>query len=352
MNASHSATGPRRLFSDESYWNRPLAPEPSVHPRNAEWIDLLNREPTGFGFGVNARSYTIPVYVVNENTPRQVIRWIGEYPEGTEGRPEGNLVLSIYHHPKVYGTPVPIPVNLVPSPGTDRHVVIVDYDLGLMWDAWYMQRMPDGNWASNTLMLTDLNGSGVYTHQEVHSVIDGVEKYIGPGRAAGVPVAAGLIMYDEVMSGRIRHKLAGAIRFVALGEHVHPPAWSNDGALEGGIPEGAQLQLDPDLDLSQFDLTKEELTVAKAMQEYGIVLVDFAAATTTYAEGLWYDSSRSWEGKLRDWDEPGGLKTIPINHYRVIDFGETRKGSRIRPPHHIEGLLEAGIRVEAGECEK
>ena len=328
---------PRRFFSADSFWNQKIPADAPTHPLSPYWIGLLKMDQTCKGFLLNIDSWTIPVYQVDASTPRQVVKPISAMPDAAEGRPEGEAVKHIHQHPSFQGRPVPIPHNLAPSPGTDRHVAIVDYEAGTMWDMWYMKQLPDGSWASSTGMITDLNGPGVYTREQVYPYGD--HRYVGPGRAAGVPVAAGLIMHHEVKAGAIEHKLAGAVRFVAQGDYVFPPAWSIDGAFPHGIPEGAQLQLDPKLDLSRFDLTPEERVIAKAMQEYGIVIVDFAGASVLYAEGLWYDKNRKWGPELRRGHEPGGIHSIPLDHYRVVLSGETRrKPGAGKPEHHVRQL--------------
>jgi hypothetical protein len=328
---------PRRFFSADSFWNQKIPPNAVTHPMSGYWISLLKMDQTCKGFLINIDTFTIPVYQVDETTPRQVVKPLSAMADAAEGRPEGEAVKHIHQHPSFQGRPIPIPEDLAPSPGTDQHVAIVDYGSGTMWDMWYMKRLPDGSWASNTGMITDLNGPGVYTREQVYPYGD--DRYVGPGRAAGVPVAAGLIMHHEVRAGAIEHKLAGAVRFVAHGEYIFPPAWSIDGAFPGGIPEGAQIQLDPKLDLSRFDLTPEERVIAKAMQDYGIVIVDFAGASVLYAEGLWYDKKRKWGPELRRGHEAGGIQSIPLDHYRVIQSGRTlRKPDAGKPEHHLRQL--------------
>lgn len=335
--AAAGTAPPRRFFSADSFWNQKVPVDAPTHPLSGYWIDLLKMDQTCKGFLINIDSWTIPVYQVEETTPRQVVKALSAMPDAAQGRPEGEVVKHIHQHPSFQGQPVPIPENLAPSPGTDQHVAIVDYGAGKMWDMWYVKRLPDGSWASNTGMITDLNGPGVYTREEVYPYGDG--RYVGPGRAAGVPVAAGLIMHHEVKAGAIEHKLAGAVRFVAHGEYIFPPAWSIDGAFPGGIPEGATIQLDPKLDLKRFDLTPEERVIAKAMQEYGIVIVDFAGASVLYAEGLWYDRARKWGPELRRGHQPGGIHSIPLDHYRVVQSGKTlRKPDAQKPEHHLRQL--------------
>jgi hypothetical protein len=140
----------------------------------------------------------------------------------------------------------------------------------------------------------------------------------GPSRAAGVPAVAGLILYDEIAAGEIRHKIAAASRFCAFKEFVFPAAWT-DGFVEGGIPEGTVVQLDPNLDLTPFHLTREERIVCVALQRYGMVLVDIAQGQPIYAEGLWGHPGKSWEGKLPH--GAGGITRIPFKCYRMLKAG-------------------------------
>jgi hypothetical protein len=157
----------------------------------------------------------------------------------------------------------------------------------------------DGSFESSTGMTYALDGGGVFRTSEF-AVKDGERIHFhGPSRAAGVPAIAGLILYDEVMAGEIRHKLACAIRFPALQEFVFPAAWT-DGPVPDGIPEGAVIQLDPKLDLDELDLLPAERVVARALQRCGMVIVDYADGSTLYAEGLWGSTTRSWKGVLRD----------------------------------------------------
>jgi hypothetical protein len=85
------------------------------------------------------------------------------------------------------------------------------------------------------------------------------------------------------------------------------------------------IQLDPDLDLSPFDLLPGERVVARALQRYGMVLVDYAGGSTLYGEGLWGSSTKSWKGILRDHGEE--IDRIGAEHYRVLRLPPvTRRG--------------------------
>ncbi|HYW95795.1 MAG TPA: hypothetical protein VE870_09420 [Bacteroidales bacterium] len=302
---------PQRFFSDESFWNQPVAANAESDPRSDKWIAMLEKEPTGNNIGINTTKWTIPVFEVDSTTPVYDVKLHYLSPEEKEN---WNSKREHFGHGPGF-SPVPIPDNAKPDPQNDAHIAFIDRERGLAWDSWGMRKRPDGTWESNTGMKYDLYGSGVFNTGALDVVNGESVHFHGPGRAAGVPVIAGLIMYNEVNTGEIRHKLAMACRYSAFQEFVYPAAWT-DGYTQGGIPEGAVVQLDPKLDLSRFDLTNGEKVVAKALQHYGAVIVDVAQGSPLYAENLNYDSTRTWNGILREWD--GGINSIPVKYYRVL----------------------------------
>lgn len=320
----------KRFFSENSFWNQPIPANAEIDPQSGIWIKMLEKEPTGENFGISCTEWTIPVYEVNANTPTYHIK------KHTLDENEINVWNTVRER-KTFGhghefNPVPIPNNAVADPEKDAHFAVVDWDRMLAWDMWGLKKLEDGTWETKTGMVTRMDGDGVFDGHELGYVDKESVHFHGPSRASGVPAYAGLIMYDEIMAGRIDHKLACSIRYAAFREFVYPASWT-DGFVEGGIPEGAVIRLDPNLDLSEFNLTKEELVIAKALQEYGVVIVDVAQGQPIYAEGLWGHPDKSWKGKLREWD--GGISDIPFKHYQVmkvanvINKGDTRilKGS-------------------------
>lgn len=302
---------PRRFFSDTSFWNQPLPDRAEIDPRNGHFLALLKTEPSG-GFGINLHKWTIPVYEVESTTPRV---HVAKHTLTAEERRTWQTDRETFGHGPGFDDGVPIPKAAMPDPEEDAHFAVVDWKAMRAWDTWGFRVRPDGSFESNTGMTYPLDGEGAFRTSDF-DVKDGESIHFhGPSRAAGVPAIAGLILYDEVLAGEIRHKLACAIRFPARQEFVFPAAWT-DGPVVGGIPEGAVIQLDPHLDLARFDLLPGERVVARAMQRYGMVLVDYAGGSTLYGEGLWGSKAKSWKGVLRDHGE--GLDRIGADHYRVL----------------------------------
>ena len=300
----------QRFFSESSFWNQPIADNAVTDPRNDRWIKMLEKEPTGLNFKLNCDKWTIPVYEVDSTTP---VYKVGLKYLTAEDKVHWCVSKEHLGHGKGFDS-VPIPKTASPDPEADSHMAVVDRKRELIWDMWSLSKDKDNNWTSATGMVYPLYGPGVFNTGDI-GVQDGESvHFYGPSRAAGVPALAGLIMYDEVLEGEINHKIAAASRYCGFKEFVYPAAWT-DGIVDGGIPEGSTIQLDPKLDLSKFQLTKEEIILCKAMQKYGMVLVDIAQGQAIYAEGLWGQPGKSWDGKL---PEIGGISQIPYKNYRVL----------------------------------
>lgn len=305
-----------RFFSDGSFWNQPIPLNPEVDARTGQWIKLLETEPTGQGFLVNSTQWTIPVYEVDAATP---LKAVGHVAISPKDQAHWHTDRAFFGHGPGFDM-VPLPPQALPDPQADSHLAVVDWQRKLVWDMWALSRNPDGSWKSATGMVYPADGPGVFSTDAL-GVKDGESVHFhGPSRAAGVPAVAGLIMYNEVMAGEIRHKIAAASRFCAYKEFVFPAAWT-DGFTEGGIPEGTLIQLDPALDLSKYTLTREERIVCVALQRYGMVLVDLAQGQPVYAEGLWGHPGESWDGKLPH--GVGGITKIPFSYFRMIKTGPT-----------------------------
>jgi hypothetical protein len=314
-----SVTVPGRFFSTTSFWNQPIGDNPEIDPRNDHFIGLLKSEPSGNNFGINATKWTIPVYMADSSTPRIEI---GYHYLSKQEKENWHTDRERFGHGDGFGMNVPLPPGATPDPEEDAHLAVVDWENRVAWDMWGLQHHEDGSWTSNTGMKYPLDGEGVFRTEDFDIINGESVHFHGPSRAAGVPAIAGLIMYNEVISGRIEHKLSCATRFNAKQEFVFPASWT-DGFIVGGIPEGAVIQLDPGLDLEQFELLPGEVVVARALQEYGMVVVDVAGGSPIYAEGLWGHPEKSWNGVLREWE--GGINSIPCDHYRVLKLPVTVK---------------------------
>ena len=328
----------KRFFAEDSFWNTKIEKAPALHPQSDHYVKLLAGPNGQDGFHMNLYNWTLPIYEVTRDTPTVNVEKRIKYHTG-EGR-------QMYVHSQKYveavgeenhrmghapgfGKDVPIPEDAIPDKQSDSHMSLVDYERGLAWDMWGAQQRPDGQWWSCSGITYDLYGSGVFDPDSfpIHNG-ESIHMY-GGSHAAGVPNVAGVVMYDELMEGRIEHKLTWACKFTALLEHIYPPTVWTDGGYPNGIPMGVLLQLDPDLDLTQFHLTEYEMVLARALQEYGAVPVMTADSTTLFGEGLWAKEGKSWDGILTE----EGMMKIPFKHYRFIQSGTSVEKGMIPNPH-------------------
>ncbi len=201
---------------------------------------------------------------------------------------------------------LPAPSGCGDEADQDNHMVILDLvnrcEIGL-WQA----RREGGTWVASWGNSISLDSDGVF-----------------PGglstRGSGFPFLGGVIWPDEMIDGEITHKLAFSYPFTRSGGPV-APATDSDGITDDpdALPIGAILQLDPDLNLTTLGLTDHEMTIATAMQVYGIILVDTGGADGI---GLYAIDSVSVQGDLYEGSLPSGdfvpLPNIPLDSFRVL----------------------------------
>ena len=310
---------PRPFFSPSSFWNTPLDADAPAHPDNDRFLKLSRESIDAPGLHINLHEWTVPIYRVSSDTLRILVtRRMTDDPQSLAFLANSKPYLHPRHrfglHPD-FERGVPLPSWARPDPQEDAHVAVVDEDAGLAWDMWGARRAPDGSWQTCTGMAYRLDGSGVFDPVDFPARNgESIHPY-GPSRATGVPAIAGLIRHEDVVAGRIEHKLLFAVRCSGLLAHYYPPTLWTDGGVPGGPPGGSVLQLDPKLDLTTAKLSPGARVVARALQEFGAVLVDYAEGFTLGGEGLWNDpAGRSWRGLL----EEDSLFALGFEHFRYL----------------------------------
>jgi hypothetical protein len=159
--------------------------------------------------------------------------------------------------------PYPIPKNPKieggPNADGDRHIILLDrarcraYEL---FDA----HPSGGGWRAGSGAVYDLRANKMRPRGWTSA------------DAAGLPILAGLVRYEEVAAGRIDH----AIRITAprtRSTYIWPArhAASSDGSASLP-PMGLHLRLKSSVDISK--LPKQARIVAEAMKRYGVILAD------------------------------------------------------------------------------
>lgn len=136
--------------------------------------------------------------------------------------------------------------------------------------------------------------------------------------AAGFPIAPLLFSADEVAAGEIAH----AIRFILpnarmrADTYVHPAnhAGAPSGPVEAPV-YGSRWRLRADFDLDSLPSDGARV-VARAMQQYGMVLADGGQIALTAQSDRF--TTAKWEGLL----DPYDLSSIQPSDFEVLDTGE------------------------------
>lgn len=166
--------------------------------------------------------------------------------------------------PGPYPIPTNAPIEGGPNSDGDRHVLVVDRDHCVLYEMWNSWPNANGSWHAGSGAVFNLNSHALrpagWTSAD----------------AAGLPVVAGLVRFEEVAAGQIRH----AIRFtVPQTRRAYVwPARHYASTLTGTQypPMGQRFRLKANFNLSGF--APEVQVILQAFKTYGIILADNGSA--------------------------------------------------------------------------
>jgi hypothetical protein len=300
-----------------SIWNTPIGLSPKYDPHSQSMIATLVLSNDG-KIITAGDNYNYPVYFVDADTQRwDVSCTIYRCRVHT---PEGGIRTDMIED-------IPIPPEAQPSADSDARMIIIDKDTYAEYDFWRAQRLETG-WTAG--------GVSAYNILWDSTPIPGIS------RGSGIPSYAGLLRPWEIRQGRIEHALAFGYTETAEKKCAFP-ASKTDGksTMPFAIPEGARLQLDPSLTDADFDrmgLNRSGKIIARALQEYGMILVDTSGSFKIYLEDLINNPFAR-----EDWTDPElnltkeSIYNIPYTAFRVLEL----------PPGYWEPSEEGDYH---GEC--
>lgn len=160
--------------------------------------------------------------------------------------------------------PYPIPPNPPIEGGAassgDRHMLIVDSGHCKLYEIYAAYPQPDGSWQAGSGAVWDLASNALrpagWTSTD----------------AAGLPILPGLVRYDEVAAGAIRH----ALRFTVVhtrNEFIWPARHQASSSSNPAYPPmGQRFRLKASFDLSAFPRNVQVILVA--LKFYGMFVAD------------------------------------------------------------------------------
>jgi hypothetical protein len=252
---SNAQTGPSLegcpVFPVDNIWNTPVTDLPLASNSSA-FINTIGSSRglhPDFGAGTwNGGPIGIPFNVVDASEP--------------------DVNVSFDYADESDSGPYPIPSDALIEGGSqstgDRHVLVLDRGSCLLYELFSAYPQPDGSWQAGSGAIFDLNSNELRPSGWTSA------------DAAGLPILPGLVRYDEVAAGEIRH----ALRFTApqtRSDYVWPARHQASSLTGTEIPPmGQRFRLKAGFDLSSFSAPVR--VILQAMKTYGLILADNGSA--------------------------------------------------------------------------
>ena len=273
------------IFPSGNAWNVDVSGYP-LHPRSRQIIDRIlsvGGDMLHPDFGQNP-DYGIPYVVVPPDQPMVPVTFT-EYADESDPGP--------------YPVPLDAPVEGGSGSTGDRHVLVLQQGSCQLYEMGVARRSGAG-WTAFGGAKFDLTTGALrpltWTSAD----------------AAGLPILPGLVRYDEVAAGAIRHAIRVTFAQSQRGfilPATHFASSNNDPDLP---PMGMRLRLSAGYDIS--GLTGQSRVIAQAMQHYGVIMAD--NGSNWFFQGApdprWNDA---------DLEQ---LKRIPGSAFEVVDTGPVR----------------------------
>ena len=275
--------------------------------------------------------YTYPIYYVNNSMPLRTVRFRGVLSEVQDLNGDNREDQTIRHRAGTGRLQIRIPNGIQNSAGSDGSLIIINTDTGEEYGFWQVTTES----ASQRWKLFSNNEYEVNNGYAYRLNYSGYPPSVDPikasnerqflSRGAGVPYFAGLVRPCEIKAGKISHAIAFAYPRPAR-DYVFP-ATKSDGYKVSNhqpfdLPEGSRLQLDPSINLSDPknlpDCTNTCRIIAKAMQEYGLYLIDISGRPKIIAEDNFTAKWTSLPHEQQITEKT--VSPIPLDMLKLVSF--------------------------------
>ena len=261
------------VFPADNAWHLNVSRMP-VHRKNDVWKKALHAGTTNLHPDFGPPSYGIPYDVVGGGHAKVSI----DFTYADESDPG----------------PYPFGPDITIEGGSDRHALMVDQSDCTLYEL-YAARWNGGTPTAGSGAIFDLGSNDLRPRGWTSA------------DAAGLPIFAGLLRWDEVQAGAVDH----AIRFTAAcsSRSFLWPARHQAGSTDDRCPPmGARFRLKRAFSLAGF--SDDAKTILRAMKRYGLVLAD--NGSDWYFQGT---LDPGWTNGLLD-----QLKSVPAGAFVAVDI--------------------------------
>ena len=272
------------MFPADNPWNIDVSTY-AVHANSDAYIDSIGRQTTlhaDFGTEWQGAPIGIPITVSTgaPNLADVSFTYDDESDAGPYVIPEGALIEG------------------GPSGSGDRHVLVLDSESCFLYELFNATPGGDGSWSADSGAIFDLSSNALRP-----------ERYTSAD-AAGLPIAPGLVRYDEVVvQGEIRH----ALRFTVSNSqsaYIHPATHAASSSSDSNRPPmGLRLRMKSSYDCSNS--SSEVQVICTALKRFGMFVAD--NGSNWFVSG---EPNANWDdGNLSD------LGDIPGDAFEAVETG-------------------------------
>jgi hypothetical protein len=269
------------VFPADNIWNTRVDQLP-VHPSSSTWVSTIGASSVlhpDFGSGLYDGG---PIGIPYVTVP------------GPQTKYPATFLYQDESDSGLYAIPLNAPIEGGSASTGDRHAASVDVDHCILYEI-YNAFPQSSSWKGD---------SGA-----IYNLLSNALRPAGwtSADAAGLPVFAGLVRYDEILTGEIRH----AIRFTVpqtRRAYVWPARHYASSLTGTQYPAmGTRFRLKASFDISRFSPTNQ--VILTAMKRYGMMLADNGSA--------WFISGAPdarWDN-----DDLHALTTIAGSNFEAVD---------------------------------
>jgi hypothetical protein len=274
------------VFPNDNAWNTDISGAPT-HAGSAQYVANINssgRTTLHPDFGGDG-AYGIPFTVVGANEPRRTVHYT-EY--GDESDPG----------------PFPVPPNAPVEGGNasdgDRHVIVVQRERCKLYEL-YRAFWRGSRWDADSGVEWDLRSNA--------------RRPLGwtSADAAGLAILPGLVRYDEVASGEVKHAVRFTVQRSQKGYVFPATHYASSSTDPTRPPMGLRFRLKRNFSLTGYH--GQSLVILRALKKYGMIVADNGSNwfITGAADPRWDD------------DDLNQLKGVPGSAFEVVDTGPVRR---------------------------
>ena len=234
--------------------------------------------------------------------------------------------------------PYPIPPNPPIEGGDvltnqgDRHILAVRQGACLLYELYHSWREGENNGAF-TCAVPGATPGWCGLSGAVYNLASNALRPDGwtSGDAAGLPILPGLVRYDEVESGEIRHALRFTVD-ISRTSYVWPARHEAGSTSDVDAPPmGLRLRMKANFDLTGY--TPRVRTILAALKKYGMMVAD--NGTDWYLNGV---PDPRWDD-----DELSVLNDIPGSAFEVVNVASLQLSANSgATPHLFSDGFDAG----------